>query len=189
MSELSIIKSKEENNVITINLNLERAKNMVEKINNLEKQLVHYKKMEKRWKRFGQIIRITNLTISGVIAGDVGVLAIITTQGVAIPPIVMALLGGYSAVETSVLEAMNIGIISKTKRKFSMKCQVIQDLINKVYFYYEKARQDGIITLEEIEEFNKLCNDFDRKISKIQFADTESDENIDLNRHLNIHGK
>ena len=33
-----------------------------------------------------------------------------------------------------------------------------------MYFYFEKARQDGVISLEELEGFNKLIKEFDINI-------------------------
>jgi flagellar motor component MotA len=168
--------------IINNNLNSERARKIIDKIKHLQNQYDHYKKVQKRWKVCSKIVRVLNLTIAGSIAAAVGVLAIITTQGIAVPPLLIAILGGYSAIETSVMEGMNIGIIKKKKHKFSGKCQIIQDSINKLYFYYEKARQDGIITIEELEGFEKIYKQFDRSINKVISKENENKFDMDAIR-------
>jgi hypothetical protein len=174
------IKSEQEfRAMINMNLNSERAHKIVEKINALQQQYEHYKKVEKRWKKLGKIVRIVNLIISGSIAGAVGMLAIVTTQGIAIPPLVIAILSGYSAVETSVMEGMNIGIIKKKKNKFAQKCIIIQDYINKMYFYYEKARQDGVITVDELEGFEKIYRNFVNALNN-NLLNIENHEKLDM---------
>jgi len=164
-----VSKSEEEvREMINKNLNTQRAHTIIDRIQNLQNQLVHYKKVYTRWKYLGKLIRIINLSISGTIAGSVGVLAILTTQGVAIPPLILALLGGYSAIETSVMEGFNIGIIKKKKSKYEAKCTLIQDSINKLYFYFEKAREDGVITLDELEGFEKIYNKLENILNNNQ---------------------
>ncbi len=164
--------------LINNNLNSERAQKIIDKIKYLQNQYDHYKKVQKRWKACGKIVRVFNLTMASSLAAAVGVLAIISTQGIAVPPLLIAILGGYSAIETSVMEGLNIGIIKKKKYKFIKKCQIIQDSINKLYFYYEKARQDGIITIEELEGFNKIYKHIDKSINNV--ITLENDNKFDM---------
>lgn len=173
-----IIKNEQEvKDMINKNLNTQRAQKIVEKIEQLQRQLEHYKKISRRWKITGKIVRVLNLSITSLIAVALGVLAIMATQGVAIPPMPMAILGGYSAIETTILEGMNIGVIKKKKHKYVKKCSVIQDYLNKMHYYFEKARQDGVITLEELEGFDSLVSIFEGKMLN---KNVEVDEKFDL---------
>ena len=173
-----VIKTEQElKDMINKNLNTQRAQKIIDKINQLQKQLEHYKKIGNKWKTAGKVVRVINLSITCLIAVALGVLAIVVTEGVAIPPMTMALLGGYSTIETTILEGMNIGVIKKKESKYDKKCAVIQDYVNKMHYYFEKARQDGVITLEELEGFDSLVNHFEGKISN---KNVEIDEKFDL---------
>ena len=118
-----VIKTEQElKDMINKNLNTQRAQKIIDKINQLQKQLEHYKKIGNKWKMTGKIVRVINLSITCLIAVALGVLAIVVTAGVAIPPMTMALLGGYSTIETTILEGMNIGVIKKKESKYDKKC-------------------------------------------------------------------
>jgi len=151
---------------INKNLNAQRAQMIIDKINTLHEQFEHYKWIEKKWKRLGSTIRLVNVTVGGLTAGSLCVLGILLIQGVIIPPLLMGLLGSYSTIETVVLEGLNVGMGKKKKHKYLEKCNIIQDCVNKLHFYFEKARLDGQITLDELEGFNKLVTEFDNELSK-----------------------
>ena len=151
--------------MINKKLNTQRAQKIIFDIQILEKQLEHYRKISNRWKITGKAVRIVNITLTSLIAGTLCVLGTLMTQGIIIAPLAMGLLGGYSTLETALLEVMNIGVIKKKKHKFSEKVNLIQDYINKMYFYFEKARSDGIITLDELENFQKIRDEFNNKIN------------------------
>jgi len=79
-----VTKSEQEiKNMINRNLNTQRAQNIVAKIEQLEKQLAHYRKIASRWKITGKVVRVINLSITCLIAVALGVSAIIVTEGVA----------------------------------------------------------------------------------------------------------
>lgn len=175
-----IIKNDSEvQDIINKKLNTQRAQKIIDHINALQKQYDHYHKIDKRWHKFGKAIRLINLTLSGSIAGAVAVLGILLTQGITIPLVVMGVLGGYSTIETTILEGLNIGLIKKKKHKFSEKCNIIKEYINKMYFYYQKAIDDGVVTLDELEGFNKLVADFESFINNIKRSDIVTDK-IDM---------
>src|SRR5438876_20822 len=71
-------------------------------------------------------------------------------------------------------------LIKKNKHKIADKCNVISGYIHKMYFYYEKARQDGVITLDELKGFNKILEEFENKIHNINLKDREVTDNFDL---------
>lgn len=46
-------------------------------------------------------------------------------------------------------------------KKFCYKrCEIISEFSNKLYFKYEKSREDLSITLEEMVQFNKLLSEY-----------------------------
>jgi hypothetical protein len=176
-----VIKTSEEvHELINQNLNKQRAQKIIEKINSLEMQLDHYQKILKRWKKFGKIIRITNLVITGIVSGTVATLGVLTTTGIALPVVVTAILGGYTVIQSSVLEGLNVGMIKRKTHRFTEKCNIIKGYIYKMNFYYEKAQQDGIITLEELEGFNKLVTEFESSIVNKESSNIKHGDAIDM---------
>jgi hypothetical protein len=171
---------REVDDIVNGSLNKHRAQKIVDKIRDLEKQLGHYQKVSDRWKNCGKVIRITNLILTGIVSGAVATFAILTTTGIAIPIVVTAVLGGYGVIQSSTLEGMNVGMIKRKNHKYKEKCNIIQSHIYKMNFYYEKARQDGVITLDELEGFNKLAMEFDNAIAAAQSAIMEHGDAIDM---------
>ena len=176
-----VIKTSEEvKDLINQNLNRQRAQKIIDKINILEKQLEHYQKVSKRWKQVSKFIRVSNLVLTGIVSGTVATLGILTTAGIAFPVVVTAILGGYTVIQSSVLEGMNVGIIKRKKQRFSDKCNIFRNYIDKMHFYYEKARQDNVITLDELEGFNRIVVEFENTIANNQAASTEHEDVIDM---------
>jgi hypothetical protein len=171
---------KDVDDIISKNLNRQRAHRIVDKIKDLEKQLEHYQKVSARWKKSGKIIRISNLALTGIVSGAVATLAILSTTGIAIPIVVTAVLGGYAVIQSSTLEGMNVGMIKRKSHKYKEKCNTIQSHIYKMNFYYEKARQDGVITLDELDGFNKLVADFEKEIATTEVSGIEHGDAIDM---------
>ena len=170
----------EVDDIINKNLNRQRAQKIVDKIKDLEKQLEHYRKVSARWKKSGKVIRITNLALTGIVSGAVATLAILATTGIAIPIVVTAVLGGYAVIQSSTLEGMNVGMIKRKNHKYKEKCNIIQSHIYKMNFYYEKARQDGVITLDELEGFNRLVAQFESEIATTDATGMEHGDAIDM---------
>jgi hypothetical protein len=141
----SLKTNQQVNDMINQNINKQRAQKIVDKIKELERQLEHYRKVSDRWKNSGKVIRITNLALTGIVSGAVATLAVLSTIGIAIPIVVTAVLGGYAVIQSSTLEGMNVGMIKRKNHKYKEKCNIIQSHIYKMNFYYEKARQDGVI--------------------------------------------
>jgi hypothetical protein len=176
----SLKTNQEVNDVINQHVNKQRAQKIVDKIKELERQLEHYQKVSNRWKQSGKVIRITNLALTGIVSGAVATLAVLSTVGIAIPIVATAVLGGYAVIQSSTLEGMNVGMIKRKSHKYKEKCNIIQSHIYKMNFYYEKARQDGVITVDELEGFNKLATDFDNAIAAAQSTSMEHGDAIDM---------
>ena len=152
-------------NSISKNIDNQRAQKLVLSIQSKQDKLKHYEKIYNRWRKTHKIIRILNLTLASLIGGTVCTLGIISTSGIIIPVLVLGILGGYGTIETTIMEGMNIGLIKKKKERFKNKIDIIKDGINKMYFYYEKAREDNEISVEEFEGLNKLMKELEDKLN------------------------
>ena len=165
---------------INKNINVQRAQKLLILLQVKQDKLNHYEKIFKRWRKLHKIIRITNLTLTTLIGTTLTTLAVITTQGIIIPALVFGILGGYGTLETTIMEGMNIGLIKKKKERYKNKIDIIKDGVNKMYFYYEKAREDGEITVDEIEGFNKLMKDLDEKLNSNDIMKIETNDQLNF---------
>jgi hypothetical protein len=57
------------------------------------------------------------------------------------------------------------GLVKKKIVKFKKKIEHIQEYISKSWFLFEKIREDSIISLQEIGEFRKLMEDFEKGLN------------------------
>jgi DNA-binding PucR family transcriptional regulator len=149
-------------------LSKSRASEIKAKVNELQKDLARYKKLRKKWKRFSKILHGIGVGVGVVIGGTAAGLAIAATEGILIPasfPIALAI-GG--AVETAISESVAIGLIKKKKHKFTEKINIVSLFMNKMYLFYHHALEDKKISIDELEEFHKLVNEYESEIDKLQ---------------------
>lgn len=75
---------------------------------------------------------------------------------------------------------MNVGMIKRKNNKYKEKCSIIQSHTYKMKFYYEKARQDDVITLDELDGFNKLAAQFESEIATAESSSMERGDAIEM---------
>src|SRR3981189_2482343 len=151
------------------NLSDARIKEIQGKRNEMEKNLKHYKKILKKWKQIGNVLKIGSI----VIVGGIGVTSIVLGFGVLAAPLILGILAAIGASEGIISEAVVLGVVKKKVSKFKKKIEHIQEYISKSWFLFEKIRDDSIITLVEIDEFRKLMENYEKGLS------TASDPNGD----------
>ena len=139
---------------------------MLNKKKELEKELRHYVKVRKHWTRLDSCIKIIG-TIAAVSA-SLGATVTATISGV--PFIVPAILAGIAAVDGALTEIVVVGWTSRKKKVFRERCELIQSYMDKMYIYTEKCKQDGVITIEELEGYRKLIEEYNNAIRAIRYG-------------------
>ena len=143
------------------NLSDARIKEIQGKRQEMEKSLRHYKKILKRWKMIGSMLKIGSI----VIVGGIGITSIVLGFGAFALPITLGILATIGASEGIISEAVVLGVVKKKVSKFKKKIEHIQEYISKSWFLFEKIRDDSIITLVEIDEFRKLMENYEKGLS------------------------
>ena len=159
------------NNEIEKQKTKSRQEYMKQKKEELEKQLQHYSKVKDRWAKADVGIKIIG-TITVVLSS---VLASVFSAGIPLAalsagPIISAVLSGIAAVKTALVETVMISLTTKRKKFYRRKCELIKEYINKFYLFYEKSRDDGVITLMEITKFNELLNMFNNAMLSLKLS-------------------
>ena len=63
---------------------------------------------------------------------------------------------------------LSIGLTSKRKRFYQQRIELVKEYINKFFYYFEKCQEDGIITIEELQNFDKLLEEYNNKMLELK---------------------
>jgi flagellar motor component MotA len=155
----------------------QRSEKIISDIKQLQVKCKHYTKISRKWNRVTKVIE--GISYSFFIAGEVAatIIAGLATGGIVLPVFIPLIISGLSFAELSILQITKHTLMHKNKEKYKKKAKLYNDYINRLWLYYEKARQDGIICLEELEGFNKLLAELE---SKLETEFTNNVANIDI---------
>lgn len=168
MSELypSLIDKKDMGtspNEENIELNKSRIKLILEKKHNLEKDLNHYKKLKRKYNFCYKGIKYIGFGITGVVS--VASIILLPSVGLVAVPVLTSIFSGVS-VGTAVFTPLILKIQNVKQRKYRNKCKILEINLSKLSYYFEKIRDDKIITLEEYEGYMKLVENLNDKLKK-----------------------
>src|SRR5438093_11266238 len=85
-------------------------------------------------------------------------------------PIVLASLGIF---ETITFTAIEVGVFKKKIDFYDEKCKMIQSYVDKLYYYIEKSKQDGIIPIDELQGFRNIMDDYKKRVEQIEEKDVD----------------
>src|SRR3977135_2206028 len=91
------------------NLSYARIKEIQGKRQEMEKSLRHYKKILKKWKNIGNVLKVGSI----IIVGGVGITSIILGFGALVLPITLGILATIGATKGIISEAIILGVVKK----------------------------------------------------------------------------
>lgn len=148
-----------------------RASYIEKDIKGLKEKLVHYEKKEKKYASLNDKCRLAH-TISGTLAFSAGTLLIFPIVNT-----VAITLAISSGLLSTILEIISRSYLRRRKIYFATKVEEIKELINKANYLYKKALRDGVITVEELDEYKKVIDESLVKIKNDdQIEKKESDD-------------
>ena len=81
-------------------------------------------------------------------------------------------LSGFSTVALSM-------IWTKCKKKqYNVRLKLIEEYKNKLFYVMLKTKEDGIISIEELKEFDKMLDEFNNKLLELKFQQTKREYNM-----------
>ena len=142
----------------------------------MREKLAHYKKIKNKWSCANTALKITGISLC-ILCGD----SILTMTPFSIP-IAAAILGGISLGNTAVTNLLTERFTSKRKKYFRQKCDHIKDYLNKMETVFMKCKEDGQISPEEFEQFQKLHKEYENAMintkSEIKSKDVKKVEKM-----------
>ena len=169
VSSPNILSEAETQKLFDAKLHEDRIKHMNSEYDTLKRDLKHYIKLKKKWNNVDLGFKVTGLvviSITGISAAICGTLAgplIVPFTAPAVPIV----LGVLSSGESLLLSGLVMGLTKRKIKKFNSKCKLIQSYLDKLYYYIEHSKQDHIITLNEIQGFDNLMNEYKDQINNI----------------------
>ena len=136
----------------------------------LQKDLKRYTKLKRRWKKFDLALKISGITIiglTGITTAIVGTISAPLMIPLFVPLLPMGM-GIIGAVETTIFSGIIMGLTTKKKKFYDEKCKLIQSYLDKLFYYIEQARQDKIITMDELQGFRAIMDDYRIKVDGIE---------------------
>lgn len=136
----------------------ERMRYMQVEIDKMNENLVHLKKVHKRWGiadrtiKTSQVALVFGLSIALIIVNSVKEVNQDTLK------IADACIGSLIAFFTITFEATLIAFTGKNLADFQQRIKQLELIKNRAYIYYEKARNDNVITPKEIAHFNSIVS-------------------------------
>ena len=171
-----IMNEKEINNL----LNDSRIKEMLNQRNQLINQLQHYKKLKYRWDTIDKTVKFGGIVVIGLTSTACIVLGAMFPTLLIIPII----FGASNIAESSLFGAITVGLTEKKKKHFNNKIKIMQSYIDKLFHYIELTKEDRIITIEELNGFRKIMDEYYNEINKVQF-DVPKIQILELQKQLN----
>jgi hypothetical protein len=151
----------------------QRSDKIIYEIKQLQDKSKHYVKLAKRWTTASSTIEHVSDISVGIAFVSISVLLSLITAGIAIPAVIPLVIAGAPIIELGTLKGVKLSLIKKKRNKYAKKASLIKDYINRLWIYHEKAKQDGIISVDELEGFIKLINELDSKL-ETGFSEYES---------------
>ena len=119
-------------------------------------KLSHYRKVKGNWSRVNTMLKTCGIIVSCVLGG-----ASILAAAPFSLPIVAAVLSGVSLGNITLNNLLVEGYTSKRQRYFKMKCDHVNDYLNKMETLFVKCKEDGQITPDEFDQFQRLFNEYE----------------------------
>ena len=148
----------------------ERMKHMNTELEIMKKQLVHYKKLAKKYLFFKRVLRYGGVA-GGTSLEVIAVVLELASIGISTPVSISLMLGGV--LTPAFAEGVN-KLIDLKRNKYLSKIKHIEEYLNKLYLFTKEAAEDKILSLEELKKFKDILSEFHGKavnISKIADSD------------------
>ena len=162
-------------------LKRERLNHMIKENKTLEDLKQRYERIRKSWGKADTIVKVIG-TIIALLSGT-GLIVLIALGGMGLVPLATltilesifssaATLGGFATIVVSMRWT------KRKKKAFRARVKLIEEYQNKLFYYTQKVREDGIITVEELKQFDLLLAEFNNKLLEIKFKQTKKDYNM-----------
>ena len=158
-----------------------RLEHMKEKEDVLQEKLRQYTRAKKRWgkadsgvKLAGTILGFTFVVglITCIALGGVG---IVSVSALTLAESILTSLGALNGLLTVMV---SMRYTKRKKKEFNARIKLIEGYNNKIFYYTQRVKEDGIITIDELKQFDLLIEEFKNKLSELKSFQEKKDNNM-----------
>ena len=149
---------------------------MIKEENFVQDLLLRYKHVKKSWGKADSIVKISVVMIfilggvALIITTCLGGVGIITASGMLIA---QSILIGVESLNGFITIILSMRWTKRKKKEFRERIKLIEEYKNKLFYYSQKVREDGIITIDELKQFDSLLTEFNSKLLELKFKQTK----------------
>ena len=92
--------------------------------------------------------------------------------------IAQSVLIGIESLNGFITTILSMRWTKRKKKEFRERIKLIEEYKNKLFYYTQKVREDGIITIDELQRFDLLLNEFNNKLLELKFKQTKKEYNM-----------
>lgn len=138
----------------------DRKRDMLFQKDKIEKRLEHINKLKRKWASINKAVKYSGLTLAVILASTATALGVLSTGGLLVVPLALTIISASSVFQLGITTYISEKICSKELNRNKRKQMLVSGLLNKLYIYIEKAKMDREITLEEIQDFQNILNEY-----------------------------
>ena len=142
-------------------LSKEHEKAILKEINNMQLSIEHYKKLEHRYLIMERTLR--SIGYVGVISLEIIAIGLQFTV-IGLP---ISLLTGASGLAIPLLTEIILKLLNLKRQKYLKKISHIKEYLDRLYLFIQEAKEDKIISLEEITRFARIIEEFNIDLNAI----------------------
>ena len=159
-------------------LNKAECNNLFIKLEQIEKECKHYKKLKKRWNLVKNVLHYGKYGVSGVLIGlDIGVFFV---------PVVGPFLsaGGITLTigETVSMNLFEDMVANSKVNKYTKKIEFLDKHINSMHIFKVDALKDGMVDEHELQLWKRLVDEYEASLKELKKDLKKSEENMDIKK-------
>ena len=89
--------------------------------------------------------------------------------------IIESILGGTATLIGFISVMMSMKWTKRKKKEFRARIKLIEEYKNKLFYYMQIVKEDGIITVEELNQFDLLLAEFNSMTLELKFKQTKKE--------------
>jgi len=175
----TIVREEVVTDLINKNINTNRLTHMNREIELIRTHLEKYKKIKNNYTKYDNLIRNVFTALSTISAIATIIISTMTPFGIislVVGSVLTAAFGSIPIIQSIISKLITSNFTSKRKKFFEDRIVLVNEYLNKLYYYIEKSKEDGIITIDEIDKFNSLIEEFQGKLNNMKLQQNLSNQ-------------
>ena len=158
--------------------NKERVTHMQKEFESLEKLKNRYIRVKNSWGKNDSIVKIVGSFIA--LLTGAGLITSIAIGGIGLIPIgtlmiIESILSSTTTLSGFSTVALSMRWTKRKKKQYNARLKLIEEYKNKLFYFMLKTKEDNVITIDELKQFDKMLDEFNLEL---KFQQTKREYNM-----------